>query len=136
MFFFSFFILPSIVVSFRLSVFQFFHSLFLSPLFCFLYSFLSLAFVFSIDLFLHLKRHFSLRISQYIAHFVLNTHFTCHYSPKSSDGVLLFNYFLVRGQRKDMMHVHVIIHPCISLWLIKYQTMKTFGGVEDHCTHS
>jgi hypothetical protein len=50
----------------------------------------------------------------YITHFVLNTHFTCH-APKSSDGFLLSNYFLLKGQRKNMMHVYIITHLCISL---------------------
>ena len=113
--FFSLFILPSIIVSFLLSVFHFFHSLFYHPLSAF--CILSLAFVFPIDPFFHLKRHFSLRIYSYIAHFVLNTHFTCRHAPKSLDGVLPFNYFLLKGQRKNIMHVHIIIHLCISLCL-------------------
>lgn len=55
--------------------------------FCIIF-FLSLSSFLSSFFFL-LKIHFSLRISQYIAHFVLNTHFTCRHAPKSSDCVLL-----------------------------------------------
>jgi len=88
----------------------------LSPFYCCLYSFHSLAFAFSIDLFSFKNTLFTENIPV-IANFFLNTHFTCRHAPKSSDGILLFNYFLLKGQRKDMMHVHIIIHPCISLWL-------------------